>query len=117
MLLVRSLASGVRMGLSILGLARMLVASMRLAYSLRLVRLVRLARSLAGLLVLVRLALICRGMGLRLARVTRRAWLLVVVRRMVLVRRWLMRLWLARRRLARVWRLWARRRASRLLVR
>lgn len=85
------------------GSVRMTADSMWLVSSLSLVRRRRLARRLVGLLVRVRLALICRGMGLRLARVTRQVWGLVVARRMVLARRWLTRRCLARRRLARVW--------------
>ena len=90
------------MGLSSLGLERMMVASMRLVSSLSLVRRL-LALRLVGLLVLVRLALICRGMVVRLVRVMRRAWRLVAVRRMVLAHRWLTRRCLARRRLGLVW--------------
>ena len=85
------------------GSVRMTADSMWLVFSLSLVRRRRLALRLVGLLVLARLALICRGMGLRLARGMRRVWLRVVVRRMALARRWLTRRCLARRRLARVW--------------
>ena len=103
------------MGLSFSGLVRMMVASMRLVFSLSLVRRRRLALRLVGLLVLVRLALTCRGMGLRLVRGMRRVWGLVVARRMVLVRRWLTRRCLARRRLVRVWLALVLRRVTRSL--